>query len=129
MIKINTKPIPKERPRFNRSTGRTYTPNTTKDFEEHIAYEYLNQGGEYFDSKPIKLKLTFGFEVPKSYSKKKREEALRGISTPSKCDIDNLVKCVQDGLNKVAYSDDRYIHTIEATKKFDVENYIIIDIF
>lgn len=128
MIKIYTKPIPKERPRFNTSTGRTYTPNKTKDFEEYIAFEYLNQGGEYFSDRPIKLKLTFAFKVPKSYSKKKYEEALKGIVTPSKVDIDNLVKCVQDGLNKVAYSDDRYIHTIEATKKFDVEDYIIIEI-
>ncbi|EQK39778.1 endodeoxyribonuclease RusA family protein [[Clostridium] bifermentans ATCC 638] len=128
MIRINTIPVPKARPRMNTLTGRTYTPSKTKNFEEYIAFEYKKQGGKYFDDKPIKLKLGFGFKVPKSYTKKDKQKALEGQIIPSKCDIDNLVKCVQDGLNTVAYKDDRYIYAIEATKKFDNEDYIEIEI-
>lgn len=125
-IKIYEKAIAKERPRVVK--GRTYTPAKTKEFEEFIAWQYKKLGGKYFDDKPIELKITFAFKVPKSYTKANTQKALEGQIVPSKCDIDNLTKSIQDALNTVAYKDDRYIYKIEALKKFDTEDYIEIEI-
>ena len=47
------------------------------------------------------------FQIPKSFSKKKREQALAGDIQPTKKpDLDNILKVVCDALNKVAYNDD-----------------------
>ena len=66
----------------------------------------------------LKIKIIFWFEIPKSYSKQKRQDCAEGFIRPSRADIDNYIKSVLDGLNKVAYADDRYIYKIEAEKRY-----------
>lgn len=127
-IELNIAPVSKGRPRFNTYTGRTYTDNKTREFEETVGYLYKLKGGEYFDNKFIKVKLEFIEKVPKSYSKNKTDEALKGILRPTKRDIDNYIKSVLDGLLEVAYVDDRYICNLEASKRFGLEDKIIIEI-
>lgn len=60
--------------------------------------------------------------IPKSYSKAKRimicEGRLHHTKTP---DLDNLLKLVLDGLNGVAYIDDKQIIELTASK-FYAEN-------
>ena len=51
-------------------------------------------------------------------SKQKRQDCAEGFIRPSRADIDNYIKSVLDGLNKVAYADDRYIYKIEAEKRY-----------
>ena len=112
---INTRPTPKQRPRLGKS-GKVYTPNSTKVFEEICRLSYGNR--YYFDKEYISIKIVFKFKVPKSYSKKKYSEAIEGKIRPSTNDIDNLSKSVLDGLNGKAWKDDRYIYRIEAEKIF-----------
>ena len=112
---INTRPTPKQRPRLGKS-GKVYTPNSTKVFEEICRLSYGNR--YYFDKEYISIKIVFKFKVPKSYSKKKYSEAIEGKIRPSTNDIDNLLKSVLDGLNGKAWKDDRYIYSIEAEKIF-----------
>lgn len=50
-IELNIAPVSKGRPRFNTYTGRTYTDNKTREFEETVGYLYKLKGGEYFDNK------------------------------------------------------------------------------
>lgn len=126
-MRIKIKPTSKGRPRFNMSTGRTYTPGTTKDFEEEFAYKYKAAGGKFYEGY-LKAKLVFAFTPPKSWSKKKQNEALENKIRPTKSDIDNYIKACLDSLNKVAYEDDRYIYSVEAIKKYDTEEYIEIEI-
>ena len=64
--------------------------------------------------------------MPKSYSKKKRSDALEGILRPTNKDTDNLVKGVTDALNGIAYADDRYIYVLQAEKKYSEVNRITI---
>lgn len=109
------------------STGRTYTPNTTKAFEEEFAYKYKAAGGKFYEGY-LKVKLVFAFIPPKSWSKKKQREALEGEIRPTKSDIDNYIKACLDSLNRVAYEDDRYIFGVEAIKKYDTKEYIEIEI-
>lgn len=125
-IKVYTKPIPKARPRLYK--GKVYTPKKTHDYEELISSNFLIQSDKDFGENFVKIKILFEIEVPKSYSQKKRSEALRGILRPSKNDLDNLVKSVLDGLNGVAFKDDRQVCIIEAEKKFAEQNCVTITI-
>ena len=116
----------KQRPRVNRNTGRIYTPGATHKYEKLVKESYGDNS--CFEDQFISIKITFKFEVPKSYSKKKRAEALAGDLRPTKADIDNYIKSVLDGLNKVAFLDDRYIFSIEASKIFAEEAETIVEI-
>lgn len=119
---IPARPIPKSRPRFNTRTGRAFTDDKTRIFENIISLAYGAR--HYFEKEYIKVELIFNIEIPKSYSKKKRQEALEGKIRPVKADLDNYIKSVQDGLNETAFKDDKYIVRIEAEKRFAEENRI-----
>ena len=118
----------KERPRVGKG-GRIYTPNGTHKYEKLVKNIYQEKGIYYFDNEYISIKIIFWFEIPKSYSKAKHQAAAEGFLRPSRADIDNYIKSVLDGLNKVAYSDDRYIYHLEAEKIFaeEAETIIIIE--
>ena len=116
----------KQRPRINRNTGRIYTPNATHKYEKAVKEAYGDN--HFFDGEYISIKILFKFKIPKSYTKKQHSDALGGILRPSRADIDNYIKSVLDGLNKVAYSDDRYIYKIEAEKMFAEEDETIVEI-
>ena len=116
----------KQRPRMNIRTGRIYTPSATHKYEKLVKESYGDN--PCFENQFINIKILFKFEVPKSYSKKERTEALIGNLKPTKGDIDNYIKSVLDGLNKVAFLDDRYICSITAEKIFAEESETIVEI-
>ena len=116
----------KQRPRMNIRTGRIYTPSATHKYEKLVKESYGDN--PCFENQFINIKILFKFEVPKSYSKKERAEALTGNLKPTKGDIDNYIKSVLDGLNKVAFLDDRYICSITAEKIFAEESETIVEI-
>jgi Holliday junction resolvase RusA-like endonuclease len=122
---IHTAPVSKQRPRLGKG-GCVYTPSKTKVFENIVALSYGNRPS--FDDKYIRIRLKFKFEVPKSYSKKRRLEALEGKIRPTKADIDNYIKAVLDGLNKKAWKDDRYIVGILAEKEYSEKSCIEVSI-
>ena len=122
---INTKPVPKGRPRLGKG-GKVFTPKTTQVFEEICALSYGNR--HYFGKDYISIKIIFNFEIPKSYTKKRHQDALEGKIKPSKNDIDNLIKSVLDGLNGKAWEDDRYIIHLEAEKRYNTRDFIEIEI-
>jgi Holliday junction resolvase RusA-like endonuclease len=122
---IHTAPVSKQRPRLGKG-GCVYTPSKTKVFENIVALSYGNRPS--FDDKYIRIRLKFKFEVPKSYSKKKRLEDIEGKIRPTKADIDNYIKAVLDGLNKKAWKDDRYIIGILAEKEYSEKSCIEVSI-
>lgn len=122
---IHTAPVSKQRPRLGKG-GCVYTPSKTKVFENIVSLSYGNRPS--FDDKYIRIRLKFKFEVPKSYSKKKRLEAIEGKIRPTKADIDNYIKAVLDGLNKKAWKDDRYIIGILAEKEYSEKSCIEVSI-
>lgn len=71
----------------------------------------------------VSINIEFFFEAPKSWSKKKREDTKWNTGKP---DIDNLIKGVLDGLNGVAYTDDRQVVQIAARKQYTGVNGIQI---
>ena len=123
---IPSAPVPKSRPRFNKNTGRAFTDDKTRIFENIVSLAYGAR--HYFDDSYIRIRMKFKFEVPKSYSKKKRIDALEGKIRPTKADIDNYIKSVLDGLNGKAFKDDRYIYAILAEKEYAEEASIEVTI-
>ncbi len=123
---IPSAPVPKSRPRFNTNTGRAFTDDKTRIFENLVSLAYGAR--HYFDDSYIRIRMKFKFEVPKSYSKKKRIEALEGKIRPTKADIDNYIKSVLDGLNGRAFKDDRYIYAVLAEKEYAEEASIEVSI-
>lgn len=115
---LDGKPVGKGRPRFTRNR-KPYTPQTTKDFENAIANAYKNQCNYNFGDAAIALVVYAYYPIPKSASKKARQNMLVGNKPPTvKPDIDNVVKCICDALNKVAYNDDNQIVCMLAMKKY-----------
>ena len=56
------------------------------------------------------MAVTAYFGIPKSTSKRKASQMLSGEVRPlKKPDSSNIVKCIEDALNKVAYHDDAQI--------------------
>ena len=108
--------VAKARPRFSNKTGRVFTPNNTHKYEKLVKECYGDN--YYFDNEFIKIKIVVYFTVPKSYNKQKTKNALDGKIFPTKADLDNYVKTICDGLNGVAFRDDRYIYKIEAEKRY-----------
>ena len=97
----------KQRPRF--ANGHAYTPKETRDYEKHIAMSYLGQGGKYYGEKRIAVWILATLEPPKSWSKKKRTQAI-GKPVTVKPDGDNIEKIVFDGLEGYAYKNDKQVN-------------------
>ena len=123
---IPSQPVTKARPRFNTRTGRAFTDDKTRIFENIVSLAYGSR--HYFDDSYIRVRIKFKFDIPKSFSKKKRLEAIEGKIRPTKGDIDNYIKAVLDGLNKKAWEDDRHIIGILAEKEYANESCIEVSI-
>ena len=108
--------IPKQRPRMNTKTRRTYTPQKTLDYERLVREAYIEQDNRRFEGL-LELKVIFYFKIPKSYSKKRIEE-IKDKYCGNHKDIDNCIKSIMDSLLKVAYEDDKQITKITASKKW-----------
>ena len=104
------KPQGKQRPRFSRRSNSVYTPKNTQAYERQIAKAYrAAANGLSFGDKPVEIWITAVFA--KAKTSKKEYPTI-------KPDIDNIQKAVFDGLNGVAYNDDKQILTAVIHKTF-----------
>lgn len=108
-LTIPVRPKPKGRPRFAR--GRAYTPKDTVEFERLVAAAWVASGGPCFAG-PVEVTASFtidGIEVTIRELEPETKSPLRG-------DLDNYLKAVMDGLNGIAFGDDRQVHRLSADK-------------
>jgi len=110
---ISMPPKSKGRPRFSR--GHAYTPKETREYEEAVQKIVKAIIKAPFNNQ-LRLTLHFYLDVPKSWSKRKKESALKGDIRPStRPDIDNLCKAIMDALNGgIGYNDDKQIVELHA---------------
>ena len=121
---IKGKPRGKERPRVVRLGNRitTYTPKNTVDYENEIRKSYRSSNGQVKLNNEVEADILAIFPIPKSLSKKKKEELLKGNTRyTKKPDCDNIGKVVLDALNKVAYDDDSQICKLSVEKFYGPE--------
>ena len=92
---IYGEPVPKGRPRYGR--GHVYTPRRTHEHERRIWAAAVRAGVKPTDQ-PVRLSCVFC------------------CRHPLLADVDNLAKCVMDGLAGTAYGDDRQVLELHALK-------------
>ena len=85
----------KQRPRFGRS--REHTPWETRNWEEQLAWQFIERHGRPRLTCPVRVELFFG-----------------GVQANQ--DIDNLAKSCLDALNGIAFEDDRQVVELVARK-------------
>lgn len=117
---IEGEPRGKGRPRWDSVHRRTYTPDKTARYERMVRKAFLESGGVKHDGDTrIAVIINAYFQVPKSYSKKRRQECIDQIDRPTKKpDVDNIAKIILDGLNGVAYEDDAQVTEIICRKYY-----------
>lgn len=120
-------PRGKQRPRFSRRTGTTYTPSETVAYEKEVRAEFLRAGGRKTDG-PVALNITAYYKIPTSATKAEREKMLAGQLPQKKPDIDNVLKIIMDGLNGAAYKDDKQVAAAAASKAYDDEPHVEVEV-
>jgi Holliday junction resolvase RusA-like endonuclease len=104
-------PQPQERARRG-ARGRWYTPSATKDYQERVRWAWRQSRAASFGEAPITMSVQFHFARPRSHFGSGRNahtlkaSALTAIPVG---DIDNMLKSVFDGLQSLAFVDDRQI--------------------
>lgn len=88
-IIIPGRPVPKQRPRFTR-TGHIYTPQETRDYEDFVGWK-----AKEVIKEPLEGDIALYIRVY--------------VNRNVFADIDNIAKAIMDGLNGVAYKDDRQV--------------------
>ena len=84
-----------------------------------LAYAYkAKSGGMIFDT-PAGADITAFFKIPKSVIKSERAE-MENEPYPHRPDLDNIAKSICDGMNGIAYTDDKLI-TMLIVKKIYIE--------
>ena len=116
-------PKAKGRPRFTKN-GSPYTPEDTAIYENLVKVEYIRQCKKqrFPDDAQLEMRIFAYYSIPKSASKKRKDEMMKGTIRPTKKpDIDNIVKIIADSLNQVAYKDDSQIIEMTVTKHYSEE--------
>ena len=103
--------------RFSSRSGTVYTPGKTKSYERQIAEAYEAQHGPCFEG-AVMVVIEAVFSIPKSWTRAKKAEAMAGKLPPGKPDIDNILKVVLDGLNGIAYEDDKQVVLTQCKKVY-----------
>lgn len=87
-----------------------YTPSETVAYEKLVAASYWKAKDAEVHHGAVGIHIDAYFGIPKSATKKEREEMLDGTRPcTKKPDIDNIEKIVEDGLKKAGYDDDRQV--------------------
>lgn len=119
---IPGQPVAKGRPRFARRGNyvQTYTPAKTLSYERLVAYSASQAMKSRNPSlNAVSLKMTMNLSIPSSWSEKRKQLARNGELFPlTKPDIDNCVKCINDGMNGIVFKDDSQIVDVIVKKRY-----------
>jgi len=124
LIRISVPGVPQGKGRARISTrggfARAYTPEKTVAYEGLIALAGQDaMAGRALVEGPVYLIVTAFFPIPKSWSKKRANEAGSGLVWhTSKPDGDNVLKAVGDGLNGIVWKDDSQIAFSKMVKQY-----------
>lgn len=116
-------PVAKARPRSRafqvkgQVRSMMYTPAKSVNFENLVRLSFRQVHTGQPTEKPVKIWILAFFPVPQGWPKYRRVDAnTDAIPVTKKPDIDNIVKSILDGLNAVAFQDDKQVYSISAKK-------------
>lgn len=108
-IVIPGRPVPKGRPRLGKS-GNVYTPRKTREYEAFVGWKA---------KEIIKMPLEGDVAIDiKMY--------ISGNSWP---DVDNVCKALLDGMNGIAYSDDKQVAVLMIQRLKDKNERVEIELW
>ncbi len=115
-------PVAKGRARSFAKNGRIghYTPDATVRYERLVGLLAAREmrGCEPFDC-ACELIINLFVQVPKSWSNKRRLDALGGAIIPTiKPDCSNVLKAIEDGLNGIVWKDDSQASDIIVRRRY-----------
>lgn len=123
---IPGKPFAKQRPRFSRKNGRSYTPAATVSFERTVGQLAAQHFPQPIEG-PVSVEIIAVFKPAKSWSQKKRAAHLHRPHT-QRPDIDNCQKAILDGLNRIAFADDGQVAELTARKIWGENEYTLVSV-
>lgn len=127
IITIPGEAVPKGRPKFTRQ-GRAYTPAKTRKYENLVKKHIMLQGGKPVDY-PVEVTIRIYRSIPKSFSKKKREQAINNEVVPdTRPDLDNYIKALLDASNGLLFQDDNQVVKLVASKHYAKMPYAEIEV-
>lgn len=129
---IEGKCIAKQRPRMARN-GHFYTPKKTHDYEKLVGFSYravpICRKKYYSKGIPVEVAVEIYQKIPSHFNKAKKQLALsKKIFPMSKRDIDNQLKSILDGLNGIAYDDDKQVVKVNVEKFYSDKEYAKVSI-
>ncbi|RKJ60401.1 RusA family crossover junction endodeoxyribonuclease, partial [Butyricicoccus sp. 1XD8-22] len=113
-----------ERPRFSNRGGyvKTYDPPKSRKYKEYVAEVAKEYAPEELIESEIVLTIDVYIKIPKSYTKKQRQEIIDNHMLHSKKpDVDNLAKGIKDGITGVIWKDDSQIVELHISKFYSEE--------
>ena len=110
----------KQRPRF--SNGRVYTPQATKSYEALVGWKCREVYKQQPTDKPVTVSLEINLALPKRTKDKVGDWCMKNR------DLDNVGKVILDGLNGIAYLDDKQVVELNVTKKWNSSDYVVVKI-
>jgi len=114
-------PVAQGRPKAAVISGRAivYDPKKSRDFKRDVKAVAQAHVPERLLTGALILEAKIYRPIPKSFSRKKREAALRGEIRPTtKPDLKNYISGIEDSLEKVIYENDSQIVGYGDTGKF-----------
>ena len=94
-----------------------HTPEKSVNFENLVRMAFVATCGDAPTQEPVEIEIRAFFQIAKSAKKSDREDAAREVLPHTKKpDSDNVVKAVLDGLNTVAFADDKQVFRITVSK-------------
>lgn len=115
----NITAVAKQSTRFSKKNN--YTDPKIKSYQNMIALhaKKAQKGNELIENTPLAVSISIVKEIPKSWSKKKTQQALHGEILPTtKPDIDNYTKPILDAMNGIIYKDDSCICGLTVLKTY-----------
>ena len=125
-MKYHGEATAKGRPRLGKYG--VYTPYKTKFYEVWVRNCFMNEYPAFEPLEtPVSILITVWKKIPKSVSKKKKQEMLLGKILPTtKPDVDNIAKSICDALNGFAYKDDSQVCSLVIQKLYAEEDKVIV---
>ena len=129
---IEGKVKPKQSFRYTRQ-GFKYTPRDVKQYARDIQYSFYAKYPKWLPSmfleKPLRAEIEVYKQMPKSFSKTKKQRAIAGEIRPLiKPDVDNCTKNIFDALNGIVYPDDKQIVELSVKKFYSETEFVKVRI-
>lgn len=119
---------PKQRPRRG-IRGTWYTPKPTLNYEREVGWQTrIEFKGRQPFAGAVSVWIDIIEAIPKSWASHLVKKALDEQTFPGKCDLDNKIKSLLDGMNGIAYKDDKQVSKITASHKYGKQAMVILKI-